>query len=147
MSIGIGPSLISQCATLLSCFKQEDGETVGFFSPKKTPHLVNLNEDATLSECLLYYIKEGLTRIGSPEANVPQDVQLIGSHVLNEHCIFENSDGEVKLIPKPGAVCFVNGRKIDSPTILRTGSRVILGKNHVFRSVLIPHIPFEPDPV
>ena len=41
---------------------KEDGETVGFFSPKKTPHLVNLNEDATLSECLLYYIKEGLTR-------------------------------------------------------------------------------------
>ena len=38
----------------------------------KTPHLVNLNEDATLSECLLYYIKEGLTRIGSPEANIPQ---------------------------------------------------------------------------
>ena len=38
----------------------------------QTPHLVNLNEDATLSECLLYYIKEGLTRIGSPEANIPQ---------------------------------------------------------------------------
>ena len=112
---------------------KEDGQTVGFFSPKKTPHLVNLNEDATLSECLLYYIKEGLTRIGSPEANIPQDIQLFGSHILSQHCIFDNCEGQVKLIPQPGATCFVNGRKIDSPTVLKTGSRVILGKNHVFR--------------
>lgn len=38
---------------------KEDGITVGVFSPKKSPHLVNLNEDPTLSECLLYYIKDG----------------------------------------------------------------------------------------
>ena len=65
----------------------------------QTPHLVNLNEDATLSECLLYYIKEGVTRIGSPEANLPQDIQLVGTHILSEHCIFENSEGIVKLTP------------------------------------------------
>lgn len=28
----------------------------------ETPHLVNLNEDPLMSECLLYYIKDGLTR-------------------------------------------------------------------------------------
>lgn len=39
---------------------KEDGITVGVFSPKKSPHLVNLNEDPTLSECLLYYIKDGM---------------------------------------------------------------------------------------
>ena len=65
----------------------------------QTPHLVNLNEDSSLSECLLYYIKEGLTRVGSPEANLPQDIQLVGAHILSEHCIFENSEGIVKLIP------------------------------------------------
>ena len=65
----------------------------------QTPHLVNLNEDATLSECLLYYIKEGVTRIGSPEANIPQDIQLVGAHILSEHCVFENSEGIVKLVP------------------------------------------------
>ena len=26
------------------------------------PHLVNLNEDPLMSECLLYYIKDGITR-------------------------------------------------------------------------------------
>lgn len=29
------------------------GGTVGVFSPKKTPHLVNLNEDPFMSECLV----------------------------------------------------------------------------------------------
>jgi kinesin family protein 1 len=58
-----------------------------------------LNEDSSLSECLLYYIKEGLTRVGSPEANIPQDIQLVGTHITSEHCIFENSEGIVKLIP------------------------------------------------
>lgn len=36
---------------------KEDGITVGVFSPKKSPHLVNLNEDPSMSECLIYYIK------------------------------------------------------------------------------------------
>ncbi|XP_043209374.1 kinesin-like protein unc-104 isoform X1 [Amphibalanus amphitrite] len=112
---------------------KEDGKTVGIFSPKQTPHLVNLNEDPSMSECLIYYIKEGITRVGSAEANIPQDIQLIGIHIYNEHCIFENREGVVMLIPNDGALCYVNGRTITQPVVLRTGSRVILGKNHVFR--------------
>ena len=99
----------------------------------QTPHLVNLNEDATLSECLLYYIKEGVTKVGSPDSNQPQDIQLVGAHIQSEHCHFENSNGVVKLVPRPGAICFVNGRKVENNITLKTGSRVILGKNHVFR--------------
>ena len=37
---------------------------VTLLSPQ-TPHLVNLNEDPLMSECLLYYIKDGITRWGS----------------------------------------------------------------------------------
>ncbi|XP_017124601.1 kinesin-like protein unc-104 isoform X9 [Drosophila elegans] len=112
---------------------KEDGITVGVFSPKKTPHLVNLNEDPNLSECLLYYIKEGLTRLGTHEANVPQDIQLSGSHILKEHCTFENRNSTVTLLPHKDAIIYVNGRKLVEPEVLKTGSRVILGKNHVFR--------------
>ncbi|GJQ82255.1 kinesin-3B [Trypoxylus dichotomus] len=112
---------------------KEDGNTVGVFSPKKTPHLVNLNEDPFMSECLIYYIKDGLTRIGSAEANIPQDVQLCGSHIKSEHCIFENKEGVITLIPMNGALTYVNGREVQDAVILKTGSRVILGKNHVFR--------------
>ncbi|KPJ02360.1 Kinesin-like protein unc-104 [Papilio xuthus] len=111
----------------------KEGITVGVYSPKKTPHLVNLNEDPNLSECLIYYIKDGVTRLGTSEANVPQDIQLSGSHILSEHCIFENTDGVICLIPHHGALVYVNGREVHEPIILKTGSRVILGKNHVFR--------------
>ncbi|XP_037953281.1 kinesin-like protein unc-104 isoform X7 [Teleopsis dalmanni] len=112
---------------------KEDGITVGVFSPKKTPHLVNLNEDPNLSECLLYYIKDGITRLGTHEANVPQDIQLSGSHILKEHCTFESRNSVVTLIPHKDALVYLNGRKLVDPEVLKTGSRVILGKNHVFR--------------
>ncbi|XP_065219254.1 kinesin-like protein unc-104 isoform X1 [Planococcus citri] len=111
---------------------KEDGITVGVFSPKKTPHLVNLNEDPLMSECLIYYIKEGVTKVGSGK-NVPQDITLCGSHILPEHCEFENTDGVITLVPFKDATCYVNGQEIKSPVVLKTGSRVILGKNHVFR--------------
>ncbi|CAL8148135.1 unnamed protein product [Orchesella dallaii] len=112
---------------------KEDGGTVGVFSPKKTPHLVNLNEDPFMSECLLYYIKDGVTRVGSADSETPQDIQLYGAFIEDQHCFFENVDGDVKLVPVEGAQCYVNGTKIDEPTELISGSRVILGKNHVFR--------------
>uniref|UniRef100_A0A2C9M9P9 Kinesin-like protein unc-104 n=1 Tax=Biomphalaria glabrata TaxID=6526 RepID=A0A2C9M9P9_BIOGL len=112
---------------------KEDGGTIGVFSPKKSPHLVNLNEDPLMSECLLYYIKEGTTRVGLHDAEKPNDVQLSGSNILEEHCLFENIDGNVTLIPCEGALCYVNGRQVTEPVKMKTGARVILGKHHVFR--------------
>ncbi|BFZ22944.1 hypothetical protein BsWGS_25983 [Bradybaena similaris] len=112
---------------------KEDGGTIGVFSPKKSPHLVNLNEDPLMSECLLYYIKEGTTRVGLHDAQKPNDVQLSGFNILEEHCQFENKDGNVTLIPYENALCYVNGRQITEPIVLKTGARVILGKHHVFR--------------
>lgn len=91
---------------------KEDGNTVGVFSPKRTPHLVNLNEDPFMSECLIYYIKDGITRVGSSEANFSQDIVLSGSHIQPDHCIFENKDGRITLIPMNGALIYVNGREV-----------------------------------
>nr|XP_006820456.1 PREDICTED: kinesin-like protein KIF1A-like [Saccoglossus kowalevskii] len=112
---------------------REDGGTLGVFSPKKTPHLVNLNEDPLMSECLLYYIKEGITRVGKSTAEVLQDIQLIGTHIQDQHCMFENTDGQVSIIPFDSCMVYVNGKVITDASPLKTGSRVILGKNHVFR--------------
>ena len=47
--------------------------------------------------------------------------------------MFENDDGIVKMVPCPDALCYVNGSKVCEPIVLKSGSRVILGKNHVFR--------------
>lgn len=114
---------------------REDGHTVGVFSPKKTPHLVNLNEDPLMSECLLYYLKDGITRVGleDTEHKHHSDIQLNGAHILEQHCVFENKDGVVTLTPCEGAMVYINGKVVTEMQVLKTGSRVILGKSHVFR--------------
>jgi kinesin family protein 1 len=118
----------------LGIMTKNDGNALGIFSPKKTPHLVNLNEDPFMSECLLYYIKEGITKVGRPNAAVPQDIVLIGTHILSEHCLLENRANElVKLRPITPALCYVNGKQIEDTVSLKSGDRVIFGKSHVFR--------------
>ncbi|KAM6336603.1 LOW QUALITY PROTEIN: kinesin-like protein KIF1C [Alca torda] len=110
---------------------REDGGTLGVFSPKKTPHLVNLNEDPLMSECLLYYIKDGITRVGQAAAERRQDIVLSGAHIKEEHCIFlseRNNNGEAC----ERSETYVNGKRGD-PVQLRSGNRIIMGKNHVFR--------------
>ncbi|XP_066050125.1 kinesin-like protein KIF1A isoform X12 [Chamaea fasciata] len=116
---------------------REDGGTLGVFSPKKTPHLVNLNEDPLMSECLLYYIKDGITRVGREDAEKRQDIVLSGHFIKEEHCLFrsDTKTGEVivTLEPCEGADTYVNGKKVTEPSILRSGNRIIMGKSHVFR--------------
>ena len=56
-------------------------------------HLVNLCEDPLMSECLIYYIKDGVTKTGRPESQTLQDIQLSGTHIHEQHCTFENHDG------------------------------------------------------
>uniref|UniRef100_A0A672SW95 plus-end-directed kinesin ATPase n=1 Tax=Sinocyclocheilus grahami TaxID=75366 RepID=A0A672SW95_SINGR len=116
---------------------REDGGTVGVFSPKKTPHLVNLNEDPLMSECLLYYIKDGITRVGREDASRRQDIVLSGHFIKEEHCTFTSTTGPmgeaVILEPCEGAETYVNGKRVTEPTVLKSGNRIILGKSHVFR--------------
>ncbi|KAM9855644.1 kinesin-like protein KIF1B [Aulostomus maculatus] len=117
---------------------REDGGTLGVFSPKKTPHLVNLNEDPLMSECLLYYIKDGITRVGQADAKRRQDIVLSGAHIREEHCIFRsernaNGDVIVMLVPCEGSETYVNGKRVEDAIQLRSGNRIIMGKNHVFR--------------
>ncbi|XP_072306265.1 kinesin-like protein KIF1B isoform X2 [Eucyclogobius newberryi] len=117
---------------------REDGGTLGVFSPKKTPHLVNLNEDPLMSECLLYYIKDGVTRVGQADAERRQDIVLSGAHIKEEHCIFRserNANGHVVvlLVPCEGSETYVNGKRVEGAIQLRSGNRIIMGKNHVFR--------------
>uniref|UniRef100_A0A8B9TVN4 Kinesin family member 1B n=1 Tax=Anas platyrhynchos TaxID=8839 RepID=A0A8B9TVN4_ANAPL len=84
---------------------REDGGTLGVFSPKKTPHLVNLNEDPLMSEWLV----------------------LIFSFVVVLFVVI------VTLEPCERSETYVNGKRVVQPVQLRSGNRIIMGKNHVFR--------------
>ncbi|XP_044273043.1 kinesin-like protein KIF1C isoform X2 [Varanus komodoensis] len=113
---------------------REDGGTVGVFSPRKTPHLVNLNEDPLMSECLLYHIKDGVTRVGQQEV----EIKLTGQFIREQHCLFRSVTAEsgevvVTLEPCEGAETYVNGKQVTEPLVLHSGNRIVMGKNHVFR--------------
>jgi kinesin family protein 1 len=107
---------------------------VGLSTPKKMPHLVNLSDDPLLAECLVYNLKPGTTTVGNVESeHQTAEIRLNGSQILHEHCVFENVDGTVTIIPRDNAGVMVNGVRIDKPKRLRSGYRIILGDFHIFR--------------
>ena len=107
---------------------------VGVSTPKRMPHLVNLSDDPLLAECLVYNVKPGTTMVGNVEdPSDATEIRLNGSKILKEHCSFENVDGQVTLVPRDNAAIMVNGQRVDKPTRLRSGNRLILGDFHIFR--------------
>ncbi|KAF9242944.1 hypothetical protein BU15DRAFT_86709 [Melanogaster broomeanus] len=108
---------------------------VGVHTPKKMPHLVNLNEDPLMSECLIYQLKPGRTVVGRMDSEKTAAIRLSGDNIFEEHCAFENNEGKVTLHAMPDSVTFLNGKQITlgQPYKLRSGYRIILGENHVFR--------------
>ncbi|XP_074078412.1 kinesin-like protein KIF14 [Macrotis lagotis] len=106
---------------------------ITFQMDNRLPNLVNLNEDPQLSEMLLYMIKEGKTTVGKYKPNSDHDIQLSGVLIADDHCIIENFDGTVNIIPLGDAKTYVNGKHISECTLLHHGDRVILGGDHYFR--------------
>ena len=117
--------------------QSRSGGFIGVSSPKRIPHLVNLNEDPLMSECLLYPLKPGITRVGQPlhAEDTEQDskIFLSGERILPQHCYFENDNGVVQIVPLEGSIVLVNGLVIDGPRKLSSGFRILLGENHLFR--------------
>jgi kinesin family protein 1 len=106
---------------------------IGLSTPKKMPHLVNLSDDPLLAECLVYNIKPGTTTVGHMDQGNNVEIRLNGSKILTKHCTFENVDNVVTIVPTDGAAVMVNGLRIDKPTRLKSGFRIILGDFHIFR--------------
>ncbi|KAG0055319.1 kinesin-like protein Klp8 [Gryganskiella cystojenkinii] len=106
---------------------------IGVHTPKRMPHLVNLNEDPLMSECLVYQLKPGKTLVGKLESSLPADIRLSGANIHDAHCYFENNNSSVTLYPGKSSMTMVNGLRISKPKKLRSGFRVILGDYHVFR--------------
>ncbi|KAJ1971845.1 hypothetical protein H4R35_005019, partial [Dimargaris xerosporica] len=115
-----------------------DEDHVGLHTPKRMPHLVNLNEDPLMSECLIYNLKPGITKVGrleplDPASSPTVEIKLSGKVIRDYHCYFENVQGAVTLHPQPESLLLVNGRRLTEAKPLRSGYRIILGDNHVFR--------------
>ncbi|XP_057328265.1 kinesin-like protein KIF13B isoform X4 [Microplitis mediator] len=95
-------------------------------------YLVNLNDDPSLNELLVYYLKEK-TLVGGRSATTEQDIQLHGLGILPEHCVITIEDSALYMTPLNGARCFVNGSQVVEKTPLLHGDRIVWGNHHFFR--------------
>eukprot|EP01048_Picozoa_sp_COSAG05_P011129 COSAG05_NODE_1028_length_6112_cov_11.983868_1_plen_783_part_00 len=105
------------------------------------PHLVNLNEDASLSGCLAYFLREGETLVGrsgvgeaQQEGETPS-IRLQGLGIANDHCRLSNSAGAVTVHASGDSAVhtFVNGKRVNSSVALQHGDRVIFGSANFFK--------------
>ncbi|KAG5312244.1 KI13B protein, partial [Acromyrmex insinuator] len=99
---------------------------------KNKYYLVNLNDDPSLNELLVYYLKER-TLVGGRSAKREQDIQLHGLGILPEHCVITIEESGLYMTPLNGARCFVNGTQVVNKTLLQHGDRIVWGNHHFFR--------------
>ncbi|XP_072765535.1 kinesin-like protein KIF13A isoform X6 [Anoplolepis gracilipes] len=99
---------------------------------KSKYYLVNLNDDPSLNELLVYYLKER-TLVGGRSAKTEQDIQLHGLGILPEHCVITIEESGLYMTPLNGARCFVNGTQVVDKTLLQHGDRIVWGNHHFFR--------------
>ena len=111
-------------------------------------YLVNLNADPSLNELLVYYVNQkavigsGVEQesavIQTPEDKV--DFVLQGLGVYPKHALLEviqdpNSKVNrmyISPLNEKSRIC-VNGKNIKEKTLLRNGTRLLIGNNHFFR--------------
>ncbi|XP_030370145.1 kinesin-like protein Klp98A isoform X2 [Scaptodrosophila lebanonensis] len=105
---------------------------VGVVLDSEMPHLIGIHNDVTTG-VTLYSLKEGETRIGTEDAEVPQDIELMGDGIRPQHCSIKLQGGVVTLHPWPMAQCWVNAHLIDEPKQISQGDIILLGRTNIFR--------------
>ncbi|NXP47596.1 KI16B protein, partial [Heliornis fulica] len=108
-------------------------EGIGVVLDSELPHLIGIDDDLLSTGIILYHLKEGQTYVGREDAATEQDIVLHGLDLESEHCVFENLNGTVNLIPRTGAQCSVNGIQITEATHLNQGAVILLGRTNMFR--------------
>ena len=102
------------------------------------PRVINLNQDPLFSECLVYYIPDGIAIAGGDEMEV--DILLSGPDILPKHCLLHNDHDRVWIEPACiKSKVYVNGMLL-TPTssagnraYLSHFDRISIGRYHLFR--------------
>ncbi|XP_014851253.1 PREDICTED: kinesin-like protein KIF16B isoform X4 [Poecilia mexicana] len=108
-------------------------EGIGVVLDSELPHLIGIDDDLLSTGIILYHLKEGRTYVGREDASSEQDIILHGLDLESEHCVFENQNGTVTLVPLGGARCSVNGVLVAAPVQLNQGAVILLGRTNMFR--------------
>ncbi|KAK9981450.1 hypothetical protein ABG768_000981 [Culter alburnus] len=108
-------------------------EGIGVILDSELPHLIGIDDDLLSTGIILYHLKEGRTYVGRDDATNEPDIILHGLGLESEHCLIENRNGTVTLIPLNDAQCSVNGVQIIEPCQLNQGAVILLGRTNMFR--------------
>lgn len=108
-------------------------EGIGVILDSELPHLIGIDDDLLSTGIILYHLKEGRTYVGRDDATNEQDIILHGLGLESEHCLIENQNGRVTLIPLNDAQCSVNGVQVTEPCQLNQGAVILLGRTNMFR--------------
>uniref|UniRef100_A0A4W3KAX1 Kinesin family member 16B n=1 Tax=Callorhinchus milii TaxID=7868 RepID=A0A4W3KAX1_CALMI len=108
-------------------------EGIGVVLDSELPHLIGIDDDLLSTGIILYHLKEGKTYVGRDDATTEQDIVLHGLDLESDHCIFENLNNTVMLIPLNDAQCSVNGIQIKEASHLNQGAVILLGRTNMFR--------------
>lgn len=108
-------------------------EGIGVILDSELPHLIGIDDDLLSTGIILYHLKEGRTYVGRDDATNEQDIILHGLGLESEHCLIENRNGTVTLIPLNDAQCSVNGVQITENCQLNQGAVILLGRTNMFR--------------
>ncbi|XP_057188139.1 kinesin-like protein KIF16B isoform X2 [Triplophysa rosa] len=108
-------------------------EGIGVILDSELPHLIGIDDDLLSTGIILYHLKEGRTYVGRDDATNEQDIILHGMGLESEHCLIENQNGRVTLIPLNDAQCSVNGVQVTEPCQLNQGAVILLGRTNMFR--------------
>eukprot|EP01060_Flectonema_neradi_P002976 TRINITY_DN1185_c3_g1_i1.p1 TRINITY_DN1185_c3_g1~~TRINITY_DN1185_c3_g1_i1.p1 ORF type:complete len:1002 (+),score=279.42 TRINITY_DN1185_c3_g1_i1:75-3080(+) len=105
---------------------------IGVEVDKNNPSLINLNEDPFMNECLVYFLKSGVTTLGS---DASCDITIHGD-LQPHHCTITVEGDQIQISPTTDeATTCVNGNEIEAkqPHQLKPRDRIIFGDRHIFR--------------
>ncbi|CAN9510051.1 unnamed protein product [Ophioblennius macclurei] len=108
-------------------------EGIGVVLDSELPHLIGIDDDLLSTGIILYHLKEGRTFVGREDSSSEPDIILHGLDLESDHCVFENHNGTVTLVPLGGAQCSVNGVQVVEPSQLNQGAVILLGRTNMFR--------------
>ena len=103
-----------------------------------TPYLLNISDDPTLAGCLVFYVQEGETVIGSSKGNV--DILIQGLGIEGEHSSLINRDNHETVILKVRGMSrtLVNGCYVVDSKELKHCDNIVFGHGNAWK-IMIPN--------
>jgi len=102
---------------------------------EKRPHWVNLCDDPSLAETLVYPFDDGDTTIGRMNRANPPKLEFNGMGIIKDHCMVTIEDGKAYITPQNNSRTLLNGKKITEKTQMVHQNRIWLGNNYAMRMV------------